>query len=137
MRLIASVKKRINENERLYLLLKWVAPLVEVLILSFIWGQILDYLRLSPPGMLLFVTAVCSVVLCLNIVLRIFNFGYAKNPLVRVFMFAVMAGAATYIVSAHLFGIDGLLSIFAETNNLRTFSNQQKAMVGLRSCCFK
>jgi hypothetical protein len=118
MRFIASAKKAINKSDRLYLLLKWITPLIEVLIFSFIWTQILKHFQLFPFGMSLFIAAVCAVFLCLNTILRLFSLWYEKRLLVRVFTFAVMAVAATYIVSAHLLGIDGLLSVFAETNNL-------------------
>jgi signal transduction histidine kinase len=118
MRFITSAKKTINESDRLHVFLKWIAPLIEVLVFSFIWIKILEHLQLYQSGVLLLVAAVSSVALFLNIILRVYNLRYKKSLLVRVLTFAVIAGMATYVVSAHLFGIDNLLSIFAETNNL-------------------
>jgi hypothetical protein len=118
MRFIASPKKAINKSDRLYLLLKWIVPLVEILVFSLIWTAILKRLQLFPAGMTLFVAGICSVALCLNVTLRVSNLRYEKSLLVRVLTFAAIAGVATYIVSAHLLGIDSLLSVFAETNNL-------------------
>jgi hypothetical protein len=118
MRFVASAKKTINENEKLHLLLKWIVPLVEVLVFAFIWTAILKSLQLFPAGMKLFIAGVCFVVLCLSVTLRVYNLRYEKSLIVRVLTFTVIAGVATYIVSAHLRGIDSLLSVFAETDNL-------------------